>query len=209
MSTQAVEQDHALTQSNPGISWANMLSTRSGAAALGRVFGGSACVKSISVKIVANTETGGRNAMMVKELLTEKNSKVVTVSPTTTLAEAARTMVDHRIGALVVIDGAERLLGIVSERDLTKAIVDHVAGVVDKRVVDVMTHPVVTVDPDESVIEALYLMNSKHIRHIAILDRNMLAGMISIRDVTGKWIELLEKENSQLRGSSTQGALQA
>ncbi len=137
--------------------------------------------------------------MMVQDLLTEKNSAVVTVSSTTTLAEAARTMVDHRIGALVVTDDAERLLGIISERDLTKAIVDHAAGVVEQRVGDVMSYPVVTVAPDESVIEVLYLMNSKHIRHIAILDRTRLAGMISIRDVTGKWIELLEQENRQLR----------
>ncbi len=137
--------------------------------------------------------------MMVQELLAEKNSAVVTVSSTTTLAEAARTMVDHRIGALAVTDDAERLLGIISERDLIKAIVDHAAGVVEQQVGDVMTHPVVTCSPDESVIEALYMMNSKHIRHIAVLDRDRLVGMISIRDVTGKWIELLEQENRQLR----------
>ena len=138
--------------------------------------------------------------MMVQDLLTEKNLAVVTISSTTTLAEAARTMVDHRIGALVVTDDAERLLGIISERDLTKAIVDHGGGVVDQRVGDVLTYPVVTIAPDESVIEALYMMNSKHIRHIVILDRNKLAGMISIRDITGKWIELLEEENRQLSG---------
>ena len=137
--------------------------------------------------------------MMVQELLTAKNSVVVTVNPTTTLAEAARTMVDHRIGAVVVADDAERLLGIVTERDLTRAIVDYPIGLMEQRVEDVMSHPVVTCSPDESVIEALYMMNSKHIRHIAVLDRDRLAGMISIRDVTGKWIELLELENRQLR----------
>ena len=68
---------------------------------------------------------------------------------------------------------------------------------------DIMTHPVVTCAPDESVIEALYMMNSKHIRHIVILDRDRLAGMISIRDVTSKWIELLELENRQLREPGT------
>ncbi len=136
--------------------------------------------------------------MMVQELLVAKNSVVVTVSPTT-LAEAARAMVDHRIGALVVADDAERLLGIVTERDLTRAIVDYPIGLMEQRVEDVMSHPVVTCSPDESVIEALYMMNSKHIRHIAVLDRDRLAGMISIRDVTGKWIELLELENRQLR----------
>ena len=137
--------------------------------------------------------------MMVQELLTAKNSVVVTVNPTTTLAEAARTMVDHRIGAVVVADDAERLLGIVTERDLTKAIVDYAVGLVEQRVEDVMTHPVVTCAPDESVVEALYMMNSRHIRHLLILDRDRLAGVISIRDVTGKWIELLELENRQLR----------
>ena len=137
--------------------------------------------------------------MMVRELLAAKNSVVVTVGPTATLAEAARTMVDHRIGAVVVADDAERLLGIVTERDLTKAIVDYAVGLVEQRVEDVMTHPVVTCAPDESVVEALYMMNSRHIRHLLILDRDRLAGIISIGDVTGKWIELLELENRQLR----------
>ncbi len=137
--------------------------------------------------------------MMVQELLVAKNSVVVTVSPTATLAEAARTMVDHRIGALVVADAAERLLGIVTERDLTTAIVDYAVGRVEHRVEDVMTHPVVTCAPHESVVKALYMMNSRHIRHIPILDRDRLAGMISIRDVTGRWIEQLELENRQLR----------
>ncbi len=137
--------------------------------------------------------------MMVQELLAAKNSVVVTVSPTATLAEAARTMVDHRIGALVVADAAEQLLGIVTERDLTKAIVDYAIGLVEQRVEDVMTHPVVTCAPDKSVVEALFMMNSRHIRHLPILDRDKLAGIVSIRDVTGKWIELLELENRQLR----------
>ncbi len=136
---------------------------------------------------------------MVQELLAAKNSVVVTVSPTATLAEAARTMVDHRIGAVVVADAAEQLLGIVTERDLTKAIADYAIGLVEQRVEDVMTHPVVTCAPNESVVEALYMMNSRHLRHLPILDRDRLAGIISIRDVTGKWIELLELENRQLR----------
>jgi len=137
--------------------------------------------------------------MMVQELLTAKNSVVVTVSPTATLAEAARTMVDHRIGAVVVADAAEQLLGIVTEYDLTRAIADYAIGLVEQRVEDVMTHPVVTCAPNESVVEALYMMNARHLRHLPILDRDRLAGIISIRDITGKWIELLELENRQLR----------
>ena len=136
--------------------------------------------------------------MMVQELLTAKNSAVVTVSPTTSLAEAAKTMVDHRIGAVIVSEDGERLLGIVTERDLTKAIVTYAAAVVEQRVEDIMTSPVVTCPRNESVIEALYIMNAKHFRHLAIADRGGLAGIISIRDVTAKWIEMLELENRQL-----------
>ncbi len=139
--------------------------------------------------------------MVVQELLGAKNSKVVTVRPSATLVEAAQALTMHRIGALVVTDDAGRLLGIISERDLTKAIVQYLAGLIDRRVADVMTRTVVTCSPDDSVAEVLYLMNSNRIRHIPILDRDALVGIISIRDVTGNWLDLLERENQQLRGA--------
>ena len=77
--------------------------------------------------------------MMVHELLVAKNSMVVTVGPTATLAEAARTMVDHRIGALVVTDDAERLLGIISERDVAHGLAEHGNELLDMPVAEVMT----------------------------------------------------------------------
>ncbi len=139
--------------------------------------------------------------MVVHELLDAKNPHVVTVRPSTTLVEAAQALATHRIGALVVTDDGGRLLGIISERDLTKAIVQYLAGLIDRRVADVMTRTVVTCSPDDSVAEVLYLMNANRIRHIPILDRDALVGIISIRDVTGNWLELLERENHQLRGA--------
>jgi CBS domain-containing protein len=138
--------------------------------------------------------------MLVQELLEAKNSEVVTARPSMTLAEAAQTMTTRHIGALVITDDAQRLLGIVSERDLTRAIVKYAAGLFDRRVEDIMTRTVVTCSPEDSVVEALYLMNSKGFRHIPVLDRETLAGIVSVRDVTAKWLELLEQENQQLRG---------
>ncbi len=137
----------------------------------------------------------------MQELLDAKNPNVVTVRPSTTLVEAAQALTTHRIGALVVTDDAGRLLGIISERDLTKAIVKYLAGLIDRRVADVMTRTVVTCSPNDSVAEVLYLMNANRIRHIPILDREHLVGIVSIRDVTGNWLELLEQENQQLRGA--------
>jgi len=137
--------------------------------------------------------------MMVQELLTAKNSAVVTVDPAMTLADASRIMVEHEIGSIVVTDGSGGIAGILTERDLTKSIHQHGAQVVDQRVKDVMTVSVVTCTPRESVIEVLYVMNTKHIRHIAVAERGKLVGMVSIRDVTAKWIEMLELENQQVR----------
>ncbi len=139
--------------------------------------------------------------MVVQELLDAKNPHVVTVRPSTTLVEAAQALTTHRIGALVVTDDAGRLMGIISERDLTKAIVQFMAGLFDRQVADVMTRTVVTCSPDDSVAEVLYLMNANNIRHIPILDREVMVGIISIRDVTRNWLELLERENQQLRGA--------
>ncbi len=139
--------------------------------------------------------------MVVQELLGAKNSEVVTVRLFAPLVEAAQALAKHRIGALVVTDEAGRLLGIISERDLIKAIVEFKTSLFDRHVADVMTRTVVTCSPDDSVAEVLYLMNANRIRHIPILDHAALVGIISIRDVTENWLELLERENQQLRGA--------
>ena len=137
--------------------------------------------------------------MNVQELLENRDSDVVTISPSATLAETASTLTDHRIGALVVTDAAGQLVGIISERDLAKAIVQFGETLFQRRVEDIMTRAVVTCSPEDSMAEVLYLMTSNHIRHIPILDRGALVGIISVRDVTGQWLELLEHENRQLR----------
>jgi CBS domain-containing protein len=137
--------------------------------------------------------------MIIQELLETKDSDVVTVRPSATLADTAEALATHNIGALVVTDDAGHMMGIVSERDLTKAIVQYASGLFDRCVADVMTSTVMTCSPDDSVAEALYLMNTHGIRHIPILDGEKLIGIISVRDVTRNWLELLELENRQLR----------
>ena len=144
--------------------------------------------------------------MTVQELLDARDPSVVTVSPSATLSEAANTLTEHRVGALVATDRAGRVLGILSERDLTKAIAQFGKALFERRVEDVMTRTVVTCSPEDSMAEVLYLMNARHIRHIPILDRGTLVGIISVRDVTGKWLELLDQENRQLRDHAS-GAL--
>lgn len=143
--------------------------------------------------------------MMIQDLLETKGSAVVTTGPSATLVEAARTMVKHRIGALVVIDEDGGLIGIVSERDLMRSIISFAEGLFERRVEHVMTRTVATCAPEDSLVEALYLMNTRRIRHLPVLENDALAGMISIRDVNGGWLELLEQENRQLRDEAGAG----
>jgi CBS domain-containing protein len=100
-----------------------------------------------------------------------------------TLAEAARKMWQQQTGSLVVTDGDE-LIGIVTERDILKAAATGVA-LEDTRVSDAMTKEVVTAHPGMSLREAAGIMTEKWIRHLPVLDRGALVGIISQRDLAG------------------------
>jgi CBS domain-containing protein len=117
-----------------------------------------------------------------------KVSEVMTPAAVTdrqddTLAEAARKMWQQQTGSLVVTDGDE-LIGIVTERDILKAAATGVA-LEDTRVSDAMTKEVVTAHPGMSLREAAGIMTEKWIRHLPVLDRGALVGIISQRDLAG------------------------
>lgn len=123
--------------------------------------------------------------MKIRELLAEKTSTdVKIIGPNCTLRETALKLTSHGIGCLVAIDAMGKIVGIVSERDLVRAITKYDAGLVDKPVSDVMTRTVVTCGPRDSVFQALSTMKSQAIRHILVVDDGDLAGMISIRELT-------------------------
>jgi CBS domain-containing protein len=109
------------------------------------------------------------------------SSAVVTVGPTQTLREAARLMATHRVGSAVVQD-AEHLAGILTERDVLKAVA---AGAEPERstVQDFMTSDVVTVGPEWDLIEAAGEMARRRIRHLVVYDGGQLLGVLSVRDV--------------------------
>ncbi len=112
-------------------------------------------------------------------------------------------VVDNRLGQIAFSNDADEPFGVVGDDEGAQTITQVIdacgdgVSVLDGSFGIVVA--VVTCAPDEGIVEALYMMNSRHIRHLLILDRDRLAGVISIGDVTGKWIELLELENRQLR----------
>jgi len=105
---------------------------------------------------------------------------VLAVDRATTLQEAASRMHERRVGAVVVLDENERLVGIVTERDVLRAVA---TGGVEGPVSDVMTPSPETVEPDESAGQAAVLMIHGGFRHLPVVESGTVVGMISIRDL--------------------------
>ena len=138
--------------------------------------------------------------MQVRHILYGKGRDVVAIAEGASIADAARLLTDRRIGALVVTDGDGRLTGIISERDLVRAIAAVGAGALTQSVADHMTpEPETCVETDtvESVMET---MTRGRFRHVPVLDDGLiLCGMVSIGDVVKSRIAETVNEAAALR----------
>jgi CBS domain-containing protein len=137
--------------------------------------------------------------MNVMTILSSKGSEVATISPTSTVAEAAKVMADRKIGALVVTGAGNRITGIVSERDIVCALARQGASALQLPLNDVMTRKVVTCGPNDSVANLMELMTNGKFRHLPVVDSEKLAGIISIGDVVKHHIAEVEMEAMAMR----------
>ncbi|MEP4037379.1 diguanylate cyclase [Pseudophaeobacter sp.] len=132
--------------------------------------------------------------MKVSELLKAKKSRGVKgISPSSTLRQAAEMLLKFKLGALVVTDQSNKMVGIVSERDLLSAVASRDPLAAETLVSDVMTRTVISCSLDDEVTYLLHLMNENAIRHIPVLREEKLVGILSIRELT-KAYELLQIE---------------
>ena len=138
--------------------------------------------------------------MTVAAILRAKGTHVETTGPDTTLYTAAWTLKIRSIGALVVVseDGA-RILGIVSERDIVRALVEQGEHLLGLPVSRVMTSPVLTCAPGDRVTAVMARMTRHRVRHLPVVDSGRLAGLISIGDVVKHRLDDLELEANVLR----------
>lgn len=121
----------------------------------------------------------------VRRLLQARSSTIWTTTPDTPVSEAMALMSAKDIGALLVTEG-ERLVGIVTERDVARRLAaTHAAGL---PVRELMTGRVLYVRPEQSVEECMALMTEKHVRHLPVIEDGRLLGMVSIRDVVADMI---------------------
>lgn len=132
--------------------------------------------------------------MRVAQLLqTKKSTEVKGIDPNSTLRQAAEVLLDLKLGALVVTDETDTLIGIVSERDLLSVVASSDPKAAEALVSEVMTRSVISCGPDDEVAYLLHLMNENSIRHIPVLKKEKLVGILSIRELT-KAYELLQIE---------------
>jgi CBS domain-containing protein len=136
--------------------------------------------------------------MTIQAILANKGREVATVGPEATLAEAIATLGEKRIGALPVVEGGE-VRGIISERDVIYCLRDRGADVLHWPVSRVMSAPAITVEPATPVLSALATMTQRRVRHLPVLDRGELAGIVSIGDLVKHRMERIEEEAEAMR----------
>lgn len=117
----------------------------------------------------------------IRELLDEKGTQVWSVSPSASVLDALRLMVEKNIGAVLVMD-QEQLIGIFAERDHTRKVVLQGRTAADTGVSDVMTGRPVCVSPGQTVEDAMALMTDKRVRHLPVVADERVVGLISIGD---------------------------
>ena len=137
--------------------------------------------------------------MKVKQILEDKGQDVFTMSADQSVKEAISLLADHNIGAIVVVDKAGVVTGILSERDVVRASARDGAMFMQKPIKSCMTAKVVTCCPQDSVDDLMGLMTAKRIRHLPVLDEGKLSGLVSIGDVVKRKIRETEQEAAALR----------
>jgi len=136
--------------------------------------------------------------MLLKDILDAKGRNVLTISPDASLADVVHKLVINRCGALVVCQGAT-MVGIISERDILRALAE-ITEPLDQVSVEVhMTEEVISGAPDDNINKVMGLMTSYRIRHLPIVDDGDLAGMISIGDIVKAQHDQLTIENHYLK----------
>lgn len=121
--------------------------------------------------------------MKVKDILQTKGSKVATTQSTTTIQEAVKILVTHKIGALLVLDGKGEIAGIVTERDIMRGCHEYGSKLPQMKVSQVMTERIIVGGMEDELDYIMNIMTYNRMRHVPIVDNGKLEGIISIGDV--------------------------
>lgn len=137
--------------------------------------------------------------MTVENILKGKGHNVIAASPDDSVAAVVKTLAEKRIGAVLVTKPDGGLAGILSERDIIRALAQLGHKALDSKARDIMTAKVHTCAPDDSEGELMAMMTVNRIRHLPVMHKHKLAGMISIGDVVKYRMEAIEREAEEMK----------
>lgn len=141
--------------------------------------------------------------MQVSVLLQGKGPSVVTIDGAATTSEALAVLAEHGIGAVVVSSDGAAIDGVLSERDVVRALAERGAAILEEPVSTLMTTSVFTCEPDTTVEQLMALMTEHRIRHVPVVVEGRLSGIVSIGDVVKDRISALEHETKALQSYIT------
>jgi len=131
----------------------------------------------------------------IRPILEQKSGYVGSVTPTDSVYQAIATMADKQVGALLVLF-EDKIVGIVSERDYARKVILKGRSSKDTPVAEIMSSPVIVVTPDHSVAECMKIISDHHIRHLPVLERERLVGIVSIGDLVNA---ILSEQSETIR----------
>jgi CBS domain-containing protein len=137
--------------------------------------------------------------MKVAELLKGKKARVITMRPDSTIDTVVHRMRLERIGAVIISPDGEKVAGILSERDILRALAEYGTGLLALKADDLMTHEVVTCGMGDTVQSVMVKMTNGRIRHLPVVEKDRLVGVVSIGDVVKSRLEEVELEANVLR----------
>jgi CBS domain-containing protein len=137
--------------------------------------------------------------MTVKTILSRKGREVVTIAPTANLSEAVKLLAERRIGAVVVTGAENHVAGILSERDIVRALGERGAAALGDNIAAVMTRKVTTCTETDTIADIMERMTTGKFRHVPVVEQGRLSGVISIGDVVKFRVEEIVRESDALR----------
>ncbi|MBQ1542215.1 inosine-5-monophosphate dehydrogenase [Caulobacter sp. CCUG 60055] len=137
--------------------------------------------------------------MLVSQILKEKGDLVFTASPAETVAAAAALLHTRRVGAMVVIEGDDVVVGILSERDIVRVVAEQGAAGLSQPISACMTREVLFAKPTETVESLMARMTDRRVRHLPVVRDGRLVGIVSIGDLVKNKIAETEAEAEHLK----------
>ena len=136
--------------------------------------------------------------MKILEILRRKGWEVVTITEDRSVLDAARKLVEHNIGGLVVTEGSHPV-GIITERDILRLTAESPERLAQVEVGAVMTRELIVAEPEDKLRHSMGVMTRRKVRHLPVIDGRELVGIVSIGDLVHTCLELADDENVHLR----------